>query len=59
MNEKDIVPELLELLQKSFNKKLESDEKINKYLSNLGKGNADYEDENEYAISQSTFKGRL
>lgn len=50
MNEKDIVPELLELLQKSFNKKLESDEKINKYLSNLGKGNADYEDANEYAI---------
>ena len=48
--EKDIVPELLELIEKEFDEKTLSSSKIKKALQSLIDNKATYEDANEFAI---------
>ena len=50
MMEKDIVPKLLETIEKEFNEKTLSSSKIKKALKSLKDKKATYEDANEFAI---------
>lgn len=50
MMEKDIVPKLLETIEKEFDEKTLSSEKIKKALQSLRDNKATYEDANEFAI---------
>lgn len=59
MNEKDIVPELLEQLQESFSMKLDNDEKLKKYIFDLEDESVDYQDANEYAIRVGELLGEV
>lgn len=50
MMELDIVPELLENIQKDFNKNVNSSNKLKRLAELVSKGNASYSHANEYAI---------